>query len=175
MTYNLAKRRGRYNHLELLWRYHFLSPTSLDLNSNTLVIFQACILLWNRQCWKYLDWKRFCHVDFDETKSFLTDINSSMLFMHLFSIQLESQKIDGYKLTDDLYLYHENSTGHLIFTCFATVSNWTRLIWNCDGGKICMKISTSSIWFGSAVIETSSKKSTLLLKTPNHHSRCMFF
>ena len=30
-------------------------------------------------------------------------------------------------------------------------------------------------WFGRAVVESSSKKSTLLLKTLNHPSSCMFF
>ena len=37
-----------------------------------------------------------------------------------------------------------------------------------------MKISTSSIGLGAAVVESSSKKSTLLLKTLNHPSSCIF-
>ena len=40
-----------------MWFRHFFPSTSLDLNSNTLVIFQERILLWNRQCSKYVDWK----------------------------------------------------------------------------------------------------------------------
>lgn len=48
--------------------------------------------------------RRLKTIDLAETKSFLTDILSSMLFKHLSNVKFESLRIDGSKLTDVFYL-----------------------------------------------------------------------